>query len=253
MKDYYKILGVDPEAESEVIVFAYKALVKKYHPDIHKAGNAQERMKEINLAYDVLKDKAKRDEYDRTREIASVKPSEAQTKPEYPQTASKSDDQDSQPYASDDFSQPRQQENVSKHSDGSFSEKADTDSFSQSKPQETNFHEALRETSSQKKQNVSYKSVRLQELKREQWRIKESLFSAKIGMIISLIVLVILFLSVGGLVYLYHEKASVILCYGGFFIIGILMYLLSSARDLNHNKLRHSIISESIAHIEKDK
>lgn len=66
-KDYYKILQVDPAAEPEVIKAAYQRLAKKYHPDRNKNSNANRRMQEINDAYDVLGDPAKRHEYDRRR------------------------------------------------------------------------------------------------------------------------------------------------------------------------------------------
>ena len=54
MKDYYKILGVDPSAEAEVISSAYRALVRKYHPDTYKGSDAEVKMKELNEAYEVL-------------------------------------------------------------------------------------------------------------------------------------------------------------------------------------------------------
>ncbi len=62
--DYYKILQVDPLAEPEIIEVVYKRLVRKYHPDVNKASDANQRMQEINLAYEVLSDPQKRAEYD---------------------------------------------------------------------------------------------------------------------------------------------------------------------------------------------
>ncbi len=62
--DYYKILQVDPSAEAEIIEVVYKRLVRKYHPDVNKATDANQRMQEINLAYEVLSDPQKRAEYD---------------------------------------------------------------------------------------------------------------------------------------------------------------------------------------------
>jgi len=67
MKDYYKILQVDTEAEPEVIQGAYKRLASKYHPDVNKSPKSNSRMQAINEAYEVLRDAAKRAEYDRTR------------------------------------------------------------------------------------------------------------------------------------------------------------------------------------------
>jgi len=66
-RDYYKVLQVDPEADPEVIAAAYRRLSLKYHPDTNPAADATRRMQEINEAYDVLKDPAKRADYDLAR------------------------------------------------------------------------------------------------------------------------------------------------------------------------------------------
>jgi hypothetical protein len=66
-RDYYKILQVDPEADPEVIAAAYRRLSLKYHPDTNRAADATLRMQEINEAYEVLKDPAKRARYDHAR------------------------------------------------------------------------------------------------------------------------------------------------------------------------------------------
>jgi DnaJ-class molecular chaperone with C-terminal Zn finger domain len=62
MKDYYKILGVSPNASPEEIREAYYRLAHKYHPD---KGGDPEKFKEINEAYQVLSDKEKRAQYDK--------------------------------------------------------------------------------------------------------------------------------------------------------------------------------------------
>lgn len=64
MKNYYEILGVATSAEQEVIVAAYKALAKLYHPDLNSSNDAQQRMAEINEAYQVLSDPNRREKYD---------------------------------------------------------------------------------------------------------------------------------------------------------------------------------------------
>jgi DnaJ domain len=65
-KDCYATLGVDPEAPQEVIEAARKALNKKLHPDNGDSGN-EELLKEVNEAYDFLKDAESRREYDEWR------------------------------------------------------------------------------------------------------------------------------------------------------------------------------------------
>ena len=65
-KNLYELLGVQFDAEDVVIVGAYKALIKKYHPDVWKGSTkvAEEKLKQLNLAYETLKDKSKRKAYD---------------------------------------------------------------------------------------------------------------------------------------------------------------------------------------------
>ncbi|APF03817.1 TPA: DnaJ domain-containing protein [Legionella pneumophila] len=63
-KDYYKIMGVSQDASEKDIKMAYRKLARKYHPDISKEPNAEERFKEMAEAYEVLKDPKKRSEYD---------------------------------------------------------------------------------------------------------------------------------------------------------------------------------------------
>ncbi len=64
-KDFYKTLGVDKSANADEIKKAYRKLAMKYHPDQNKDNaEAEEKFKEINEAYDVLKDDQKRAAYD---------------------------------------------------------------------------------------------------------------------------------------------------------------------------------------------
>ena len=63
-KDYYEILGVARDADTAAIKSAYRKLARKYHPDVNKTKEAEEKFKDINEAYEVLSDKAKRQRYD---------------------------------------------------------------------------------------------------------------------------------------------------------------------------------------------
>ncbi len=67
--NYYDVLGVSPIADDFVIKAAYKALAQRYHPDkfhgnVKDAADAEVKMRQLNEAYQVLSDSAKRREYD---------------------------------------------------------------------------------------------------------------------------------------------------------------------------------------------
>ncbi len=63
-KDYYKILGVSKNATAAQIKKKYRKMARKYHPDVNKASDTEQKFKEIGEAYDVLKDPEKRKAYD---------------------------------------------------------------------------------------------------------------------------------------------------------------------------------------------
>lgn len=64
MKDYYKTLNVSETATDGEIKKAFRTLARKTHPDKNKAPGAEDRFKDINEAYNTLKDSNKRSEYD---------------------------------------------------------------------------------------------------------------------------------------------------------------------------------------------
>ena len=69
MKDYYKILGVGEEASEEEIRARWIELTKYYHPDLGSTEEGEERIREINEAYEILKNEAARYHYDFERDL----------------------------------------------------------------------------------------------------------------------------------------------------------------------------------------
>ncbi|HOZ53946.1 MAG TPA: molecular chaperone DnaJ [Bacilli bacterium] len=63
-KDYYETLNVSKNASEAEIKSAFRRLAKKYHPDVSKEENAEQKFKEVQEAYDVLSDTNKRQQYD---------------------------------------------------------------------------------------------------------------------------------------------------------------------------------------------
>ena len=64
-KDYYETMGVARDATADEVKRSYRRLARKYHPDVSKEPDAEERFKEVQEAYEVLKDSEKRTAYDR--------------------------------------------------------------------------------------------------------------------------------------------------------------------------------------------
>ena len=69
--DPYKLLQVDPEADPEIIVVAYRKLARRYHPDVASGPEAAAMMVALNRARDLLLDPARRAEHDRQRGAAA--------------------------------------------------------------------------------------------------------------------------------------------------------------------------------------
>lgn len=83
MNNYYEILEVSKNASKEIIEKAYKVLAKRYHPDLQEESqkkNAEEKMKLINEAYEVLSDDEKRKSYDLELQIELDRNSKSQYK-----------------------------------------------------------------------------------------------------------------------------------------------------------------------------
>ena len=71
-KDYYRVLGVSPEAPQDEITKAYRSLARQLHPDRNPDDvRAEERFKEVSAAYDVIGDADKRAQYDEIRRLAA--------------------------------------------------------------------------------------------------------------------------------------------------------------------------------------
>ncbi len=63
-RDYYDVLGIEKGASKEEIKKAYRKLARKYHPDVNKESDAEDKFKEAKEAYEVLSDDQKRAQYD---------------------------------------------------------------------------------------------------------------------------------------------------------------------------------------------
>lgn len=69
-KDFYDLLGVQKDASGDEIKRAYRNLARKFHPDFNKEPDAADKFKEIQVAYEILSDDTKRQQYDRYGEAA---------------------------------------------------------------------------------------------------------------------------------------------------------------------------------------
>lgn len=86
-KDYYRIIGVAPEATADDIKTAYRKQARKYHPDVSKEPDAQKRFTDIGEANEALKDPTRRAAYDELRAGGWKEGQEMDAPPPRPQSA----------------------------------------------------------------------------------------------------------------------------------------------------------------------
>lgn len=85
-KDYYQILGVAADAETSDIKSAYRKLARKFHPDLNPEEDAEANFKEVAEAWEVLKDKDRRAEYDELRRYGGRRQQEFEPPPGWQST-----------------------------------------------------------------------------------------------------------------------------------------------------------------------
>lgn len=67
---HYQVLMVDREVDLDILSVAHRRLAQRYHPDVDPTPVAQFRMRDINRAYEVLRDPVQRAAYDRELDVA---------------------------------------------------------------------------------------------------------------------------------------------------------------------------------------
>ncbi|MCB9112217.1 MAG: DnaJ domain-containing protein [Anaerolineales bacterium] len=81
--NYYKVLQVDPSADTDVIEAAWRKLAFKNHPDLNKTPGAEEKMKLLNMAKDILMNPERRRQYDQQFSRATQTPEPKSTSGSY--------------------------------------------------------------------------------------------------------------------------------------------------------------------------
>ncbi|MDP1604602.1 MAG: DnaJ C-terminal domain-containing protein [Legionella sp.] len=109
-KDYYKVMGLEKNASQEEIKRTYRKLARKYHPDVSKEANAENKFKEVGEAYEVLKDPEKRKKYDQYGQYWQEPSQRPQQQQHYSQDYDSSTAADFEEFLSSIFRQRQQQE-----------------------------------------------------------------------------------------------------------------------------------------------
>ncbi|MFC3908383.1 DnaJ C-terminal domain-containing protein [Legionella dresdenensis] len=111
-KDYYKIMGLERNASQDDIKRTYRKLARKYHPDVSKEADAENKFKELGEAYEVLRDPEKRAKYDQFgqywQQQGQQRPGQGQQQYHYQQGSGQSS-ADFEEFINSIFGQKRQQ------------------------------------------------------------------------------------------------------------------------------------------------
>lgn len=209
MKTLYELLEVSETASKEIIEKAYKVLAKKYHPDLQEASNktqAEEMMKKINEAYDVLSDETKRKRYD--EELALKRQSEANNR-----TTSNSYSQQQT------YQQPKyyQQANNSQNTRNSSTENANNQYTNEQMAEEYRRRQEEIQHNIQQQYEAQYQKAYENYLRslgyriKYKWtwkRVKELLKT--IGIIIAIVLIILIFPPTRKLLIEFYESNSIV-------------------------------------------
>lgn len=121
-RDYYAIMGLKRDASQEEIKSTYRKLARKYHPDVSKVADAENKFKELGEAYEVLKDPKKRAQYDQYgqhwQQQGQQAPHRGQSNQHYQQGNSGINEDEFADFLSSIFRQRQQQEQASFYDKG---------------------------------------------------------------------------------------------------------------------------------------
>lgn len=179
----YEVLEVSENASKEVIEKAYKVLAKKYHPDLQTLENkqmAEQKMKQINEAYDILSDDTKRREYDekldRQREIEEQEKASRQSNIDYSNGQANTRYADYTTYNHANASYSNSQSQAQTNQDNSYNgQEMSKEEQKYREAQRRKYEEQLRRQQEQMRQNMQaqYENAYYNYLRSLGYRIKE--------------------------------------------------------------------------------